>query len=167
MPYSDPEKKREHDRRYYTQNKGKVLANVRRWSGQNKDRVRVYKRRWRERNLAYKREYQRKRSAADVEFKLKKVLRTRLYCALKRGQKTGSAVDDLGCSIGQLKCWLEYQFQPEMTWDNYGEWHIDHVIPLSSFDLTDRQQLLEACNWYNLQPLWAVDNLNKGMKKGG
>jgi len=49
-----------------------------------------------------------------------------------------------------------------MSWDNYGEWHLDHVQPLSSFDLTDRVDFLEACNWLNIQPLWAEDNLKKG-----
>jgi hypothetical protein len=54
-----------------------------------------------------------------------------------------------------------------MTWGNHGEWHIDHIRPLRSFDLTVRDQVLEACNWSNLQPLWAIDNLRKGARAGG
>lgn len=63
-----------------------------------------------------------------------------------------------------LKVWLRVQFQPGMCWENYGQkgWHIDHVLPLASFDLTDRAQFLVANNWKNLQPLWAEDNLRKG-----
>jgi len=89
-------------------------------------------------------------------------LRLRLYHALNHNFKSGSAVRDLGCSISGLKLHLESKFQPDMTWDNYGEWHIDHIKPLSKFDLTDRDQLLEACHYTNLQPLWAEENLKKG-----
>lgn len=110
---------------------------------------------------AYHREYHRTRYASDLNFRLANCLRARLRKALKRNWKSGSAVRDLGCSIESLKSWLMYQFQPGMTWENYGEWEIDHVKPLASFDLTDRTQLLEACNWFNLQPMWANDNLQK------
>lgn len=94
--------------------------------------------------------------------KLRKNLRNRLTMAVKNGQKAGSAVQDLGISINELKSYIEAKFQPGMTWDNWGEWHIDHVKPLIAFDLTDREQVLVACNYTNLQPLWARENLSKG-----
>jgi hypothetical protein len=81
---------------------------------------------------------------------------------LKTNAKAGSAVSDLGCSIPELKAYLEKMFQPGMTWENWGAWHIDHIIPLASFDLTDREQFLKACHYTNLQPLWAPDNQRKG-----
>jgi hypothetical protein len=82
---------------------------------------------------------------------------------LKRSQKTGSAVRDLGCTISELKKHLESKFQLGMTWGNRGkEWHIDHIIPLAQFNLQDRQQFLIACHYTNLQPLWAKDNIVKG-----
>jgi len=65
-------------------------------------------------------------------------------------------------SIDFLKQYLEERFQSDMTWNNYGEWEIDHIKPLSSFDLTDRDQLLQACHYTNLQPLWAEENARKG-----
>ena len=107
-------------------------------------------------------EYQRTRKQNDIHFRLSCNLRTRLWQALKNNQKTGSAVRDLGCSLEELKSHLEYQFQEGMSWDNQGEWHVDHKRPLVSFDLTDRRQLLEACHYTNLQPLWAEENLSKG-----
>jgi len=78
----------------------------------------------------------------------------------------GSAVNDLGCTIDELKARLESPFQPGMTWDNWGlyGWHIDHIIPLASFNLEDREQFLKVNHYTNLQPLWCDDNWEKGCK---
>jgi hypothetical protein len=92
------------------------------------------------------------------------LLRTRLAKALHRQSKSGSAVASLGCSVAKFKVYLESKFLPGMSWENHGEWHIDHVKPLDSFDLTDPSQLLAACHYRNLQPLWAIDNIKKGNK---
>jgi hypothetical protein len=107
--------------------------------------------------------YQKKHSQLmkSPKAKLLLYLRNRLNSAIKRGSKQGSAVRDLGCSIDELKAHLEKQFKTGMTWDNWGEWHIDHIIPLASFNLTDREQLLKAVNFSNLQPLWAKENILK------
>lgn len=91
-------------------------------------------------------------------------LRSRLSHAVARNSKSGSAVKDLGCSVPELRAHLESRFQPGMSWDNYGEWHVDHIKPLAKFDLSNRAQLLEACHFSNLQPLWAGDNLSKGAR---
>jgi hypothetical protein len=107
-------------------------------------------------------ERQRERYIHDAEYRLQCTLRARLRGALRRGSTAGSAVRDLGCTIAELKAHLERQFQPGMTWENYGDWHIDHKRPLTSFDLTDRRQFLRACHYTNLQPLWAEQNLAKG-----
>lgn len=108
-------------------------------------------------------EKRKKRMEEDLNFKLSARLRDRLNNALTNNQKAGSAVDDLGCSVEELKRHLESQFQPGMTWKNWSHdgWHIDHIKPLISFDLTDRNQFLEACHYTNLQPLWAKDNFSK------
>jgi hypothetical protein len=107
----------------------------------------------------------KKRRRHDVQFYLACKLRSRLYGALKNNRKVGSAVRDLGCTIPELVTHLENQFTKGMSWKNRGKWHVDHIIPISSFDLTDRQQFLKACNWKNLQPLWAIDNLKKGNRQ--
>ena len=108
--------------------------------------------------------HNRERKKTDIQFRLASNLRNRLGNALKGNYKSGSAVKDLGCTIDEFKLYLESKFQPGMTWDNWGQhgWHIDHIKPLASFDLTDRKQMLEACHYTNLQPLWAEDNLIKG-----
>jgi hypothetical protein len=98
-----------------------------------------------------------------INKKIANNLRGRLSQAIKNNYKSGSAVRDLGCSIDELRQYLESKFQPGMSWNNHGRtgWHIDHIRPLCSFDLADEIQLKEACNYNNLQPLWAKDNLNK------
>jgi hypothetical protein len=69
-----------------------------------------------------------------------------------------------GCTVPELMAHLSSKFQPGMTWDNYGKWHIDHKRPLAAFDLTDPAQLATACHYTNLQPLWASDNIRKGKR---
>ena len=93
-------------------------------------------------------------------------LRSRLNKAIKGSYKSGSAVFDLGCSIDEFRVHMESKFQLGMSWDNWGRktWHIDHIRPISSFDLSDRDQLLEACHYTNLQPLWAKDNMMKSSR---
>lgn len=96
-------------------------------------------------------------------------LRGRLSQAIRNNYKSGSAVKDLGCSIDDLKAHLEARFHHNpntgemMSWDNYGRkgWHIDHIMPLCRFDLTNEVELKKACHYTNLQPLWAKDNLEK------
>lgn len=125
--------------------------------------MKAYKQNNKEKVKEYTRNYSRNRKKTDLNYKLKCALRTRLNEAINREYKQGSAVADLGCSVKELKEHLEKQFQQDMTWDNWTTdgWHIDHIKPLASFDLTDREQFLKACHYTNLQPLWAKDNISK------
>lgn len=85
--------------------------------------------------------------------------------ALKGKTSPAYTMEALGCSLAEAVSWLEAKFASEMTWQNHGSvWHIDHIKPLSSFDLTNRDQYLEACHYTNLQPLFVLDNLKKGAK---
>ena len=108
------------------------------------------------------------RMKTDVQYKLACSLRWRMNRAIRLQSKSGSAVSDLGCTIPELKAHLESQFREGMTWNNWGsgsgKWHIDHIRPLVSFDLEDREQFLVACNFLNLQPLWSEENISKGSK---
>ena len=100
----------------------------------------------------------------SLKWRLGYTLRNRTRLAIKNNQKVGSAVLDLGCTVDQLKVYLESKFLPGMTWKNWSRagWHIDHIIPLKFFDLSNKEQFKKACHFSNLQPLWAVDNLRKG-----
>jgi hypothetical protein len=135
----------------------------------NKDKIKDYQKIYRgiNKEKIYKQQVEWKlKNKNNVQYKLSCRLRERLGDAIKNNYKSGSAVRDLGCTIDELKIYLESKFQLGMTWDNWTKdgWHIDHIKPLASFDLTDRNQLLEACHYTNLQPLWAQDNLSKGDK---
>lgn len=113
---------------------------------------------------AKRNDYLKNKYDNDIQHRLRVTLRNRLNDALGNEFKSGSAVRDLGCTIPELKFYLEGMFKAGMNWENWGEWHIDHIIPLSWFDLSDRNQLLKACHYSNLQPLWAIENLKKNNK---
>lgn len=149
-----------HYKQYYQKNKDKLILKAKvyrqKWSSLTQDKkTKILKR-------VYL--YTKNRYHTDVSFKLKIRLRDRLRRAIKNSQKSGSAVRDLGCSIEKFKLWIEFYWKDGMSWDNYGEWHLDHIKPLSKFNLTDRNQLLEACHFTNIQPLWAHENLAKSDK---
>lgn len=101
---------------------------------------------------------------ADVHFRLAHNLRNRVNRAVKRGSKGGSAVRDLGCSIEFLRGYLEERFEPGMTWENWTTdgWHIDHIKPLTAFDLSNPEQFNAASHYTNLSPMWAKPNIAKG-----
>jgi len=84
--------------------------------------------------------------------------------AIKGGQKCKKTMEILGCSLSFLKDYLESKFQSGMTWENYGKWHIDHIRPCASFDLSDPKQQRICFHYTNLQPLWAEDNVKKWCK---
>lgn len=92
--------------------------------------------------------------------------RSRVSEAIKQQSATKykNCVDLLGCSFEELKTHLESQFTKGMTWENYGKWHIDHIKPCKSFNLTENSEQIKCFHFSNLQPLWAIDNIKKGCK---
>jgi hypothetical protein len=108
-------------------------------------------------------EWTAKKRASDVQYRLANNLRSRLYKALTRESaiKSASTGSLIGCSGVELMAHLEAQFLPGMSWENHGEWEIDHIKPCASFDLTDPAQQRECFNYTNLQPLWRRENRQK------
>jgi hypothetical protein len=97
------------------------------------------------------------------ELRIKAALRQRIRRVLKGKSKSASSMTLLGCSLNELKSYLENKFKPNMTWENYGEWHIDHIRPCASFDLLIPLEQEKCFHYTNLQPLWAKENLEKGI----
>lgn len=141
-----------------------LTKKVEQYYQQNREKMKIYRLKYRKRINKQRRD----RVHRDINFRLACNLRSRLSTAVTSAQKTGSAVRDLGCTILEVKSHLEKQFQSRMSWNNYGNgedtWNIDHIIPLMSFNLSDRRQFIRAVNYKNLQPLWDKDNKSKGCK---
>lgn len=107
--------------------------------------------------------YNKNRIKNDIEFRITKNLRSRLYHAAK-GSTRINYIDLCGIDKKGLKEYLESKFTDGMSWSNYGKWHIDHIRPCISFDLKDISQQKECFHYTNLQPLWAKDNRIKSGK---
>ncbi len=159
----------EYNKEYYERTHDYQLARAKEYRDANREDINASSRLY---SKVHRKEIEERRKKNYYKTPLKttlaNLLRNRLSRAIERNSKVGSAVKDLGCSIEFLKSYLESKFLPGMTWDNRGsgddKWNIDHIVPLSSFDLTERKQFLKACHYTNLQPLWQQDNLKKGNK---
>ena len=163
---SNKEKISLYGKNYHQTNKEKRKLQKKLYYQINKEKRKHFGKLYYENNKSKRHNYHYNKLNTDIQYKLRNRLRSRLYNAINRNYKNGSAVKDLGCSIDEFKIYLESKFSPGMTWENWSTngWHIDHIKPLSSFDLKDRKQFIEACHYTNLQPLWADENLSKGKK---
>jgi hypothetical protein len=136
----------------------------------NRESERARAQRFFEANPTYRRDYERRRYQEDEQWRIRKILRARLFAIVKRGmgKKLGSTLELLGCTLEEFQAHIEAQWVDGMNWDNLGHvgdvWHIDHIKPCASFDLTDPAQQKACFHWSNLQPLWAADNQRKGAK---
>ena len=148
------EKMREKSNLYKIKNKDKILVTAKKYKINNKDKIN-----------AYRRNREKFRRKIDHSYRLITNQRTRISGILKT-HKTDKTLDQLGCSAQFLRTYIESKFLEGMTWDNYGQhgWHVDHIIPCSTFDLTDQTQQQICFHYTNLQPLWAIDNIKKGNK---
>ena len=109
------------------------------------------------------RRHTRKRDAKP-EQRIKNSMRSRIRKIWKKQLGDISAIRHLGCTYQEFLEHISNLFEPSMSLDNYGEWHIDHKTPLSWFDLNNPEEVKKACHYTNLQPKWARDNLIKGNK---
>lgn len=171
----------------YEVKKDEILAYVTKYRRANRETILSKKAQYRENNREYLRskakEYRervkhteefkrrdrinRSKYLSKVQNKLALSLRTRVKIAVKSNAKAGSAVRDLGCTIPELKALLESKFKSGMTWKNWSlhGWHLEHIVPLHKFDLTERTQFLKACHFSNLQPMWATEHYKKSAKE--
>ena len=156
--------KNANSKKWAQNNRDKYNATQRMWSKNNPEKRRASVRKSRQRPEAKKKRNARlrERRKTDPQFRLTRRLRARLKDALKGRYKSASTEKLLGCSYTYAKDHLEKQFLPGMTWENQGKWHIDHMMPCASFDLTDPEQQRRCFHYTNLQPMWGKENQSKG-----
>tara|TARA_B110000008_G_scaffold38943_1_gene35716 strand:+ start:979 stop:1551 length:573 start_codon:yes stop_codon:yes gene_type:complete len=161
---NNPEKNNARRRKWTQNNREKERARVRKYYQNNPEKKRAYDRKSRQRPEYKKRvnARYRERYRTDPQFRIECCLRSRLRSALKGKKKSASTMKLVGCSISHLKEHLEKQFIPGMTWENQGKWHVDHMMPCASFDLSDPEQQRRCFHYTNLQPLWGKENQSKG-----
>ena len=136
---------------WYLKNKETILKGKKDYYESNKASI-----------LEAHKKYERKKLKTDPLFRFQKNIRRRVLAAFKNSYKLDTTKNLIGCSWEELRSHLEKQFKEGMNWENYGQWHIDHIIPLSLFNLLNQEEVKKAIHYSNLQPLWAIDNLKKG-----
>ena len=175
---------KKYHKKWYKKNKKKILKAVKKWAKENPEKRKIIVDRWNENNpekriavikKSYKKNIKniRKRNVAynlkkyktDPSFRLKSCLRTRIIHVLKKRIKSAPTMKLLGVNnVEEVWVHLEKSFKPGMTRKNHGLWHIDHIIPCSSFDLNKPEEQAKCFHYTNLQALWAHENLSKGNK---
>ena len=149
-------------------NKDSVLQYNRAWNKNNRARKRQNDANWRKNNpgasYAWCKASRKKNPITPVQA-VRNALRSRLHDCITK--KSAGTAEFVGCSWEHLVAHIERQFKPGMSWKNRNAWHIDHIRPCASFDLSDPAQQLACFHYTNLQPLWVEENLAKGAKWEG
>lgn len=144
---------KEYSKKRYEENKESISENKKVWRQKNKDKINEYRR-----------NYQKERLKNDPLFKLKSSIRNRINLSFKRGgfTKKSKTGEILGCSFEEFRLYLEPLFTENMNWENQGEWHLDHIIPVSLAET--EEEVIKLNHYTNFQPLWAEDNIRKSNK---
>jgi len=180
---------KKHKKEYYEKNKIKILSGHKKYNQEHKleilkqqqeyrlkPEVKEYQRKYNLRPEVKIKQviYQKNRRRTDIDFRIVGYLRGRIWHALKGICKSKDTITLIGCNINQLRKHLEAQFISGMNWDNWGtgnngkgmkEWHIDHIRPCVSFDLSKPEEQRRCFHYTNLRPLWAKENLERPKNK--
>jgi hypothetical protein len=190
MAYKDKEKRLEYKKIYSEINKERIYENNNKWRVENKEYIKEYYQKNKDKKVKYylknkekiaeskkkyyqnnkeeinnkAKTYNKKRKEIDSLFKLKCNTRVLIGNSIKNKgyTKQSKTFKILGCSYEDFKKHLERQFTKGMTWENQGQWHLDHIYPVSL--AKDEQEVIKLNHYTNFQPLWAKDNLEKHNK---
>jgi hypothetical protein len=159
-------------KKYIEKNKEKLSEKNKIWRENNQEHRKKYLKEYRENNVdkirKTKRDYERNRKATDPLYKLISNFRTAIYQVLKESNvdKNKHYFDVLQYTPDELINHLEKRFTDTMTWDNYGIWHVDHKLPITSFDIKEMgdEEFMKCWSLENLQPMWGEENIRKSNK---
>jgi hypothetical protein len=159
----NPDKAKAISRRAYLKNKEKILARNEEWRAKNREvwlvKGRAYYQRIKERRNERRRNSPIEKTIGNCRCRINDILR---MANVKKSDKTEEII---GCSADFMRQFIEHQFKPEMNWLNWGTyWELDHVIPISKFDVSDPVQLRRAFNYSNCKPITKVENRSKSDK---
>ena len=150
---------RRHNR--YLNNREKVIEQCKEYYYNHREKMLQYQNDYNKSHKKQRNKIRNSRLHNDINLRILYNLRHRLYQVLKNNYKSNTTMNLVSCSIEQLKQHLESQFKPGMSWENYGQWHIDHIRPCASFDLSKAEEQRKCFHYTNLQPLWAEENIAK------
>ena len=161
---NNPEQRKLINKKYRLNKPENVKKSHDKWVLKNTD----YQKNRRINNKEYFQIYEKTRYRNDINYRLKKNIRSRISHAIKNNSKSDHTQKLLGCNIDQFKSYLQSLFTEGMSWDNYGnkerQWSIDHIIPCDHFDLSDPIEQQRCFHYSNCQPLWHIDNIKKNNK---
>lgn len=160
------------DKKWRDNNKEYLANKSKTWYEQNKEHRKEYHKKWRTDNIdkwrQTKRNYERNRKSIDPLYKLISNFRTAIYQVLKESnvEKNRHYFDILQYTPEELIIHLESQFKDTMSWDNYGDWHVDHKLPITSFNIEEMgdKEFMKCWALENLQPMWGEENIRKSNK---
>jgi hypothetical protein len=164
--YGQSEKSKEYHKQYYKENSEIYKDRKKAWRAKNPDKEKETRAKYNEENKEklneYHRKWKEKKRSTDINYKLQSNISRRIRYELNtllKGKKVKRTTKYLGCSIEELKVFLEKKFTNGITWENYGSiWHIDHIIPCSSWNFTSEFDSKCCWNYRNLQPMLASQN---------
>ena len=157
-----------YQKEYRLKNKEKISEKSKLYSEENKQKIAIYKREHylknKEKIEKYRNEWRNNKVKIDSLFKLTNNTRTLIKQSFRRNgySKNSKTFQILGCTFEEFKKHLENKFTEGMNWNNIGEWHLDHIYPVSL--AKDEEELIKLNHYTNFQPLWAIDNIIKGNK---
>lgn len=158
------EKRKEYDKKYLTTKRSNRLESTKKYYQKNKEKLKNVFKEYRNKNKQKRSDHEKERKKNDSIYRFVSSVRSNILYAFKRRKLTKklSSKNILGCSMEFFIEYIKSKFTEGMNMDNYGEWHLDHIIPLATANT--EEEVLKLCHYTNYQPLWAEDNISKHAK---